>query len=206
MAPAAAPLPRSWRASGHKVIQLEKEHHPRFHIGESLLPMNMPIFERLGVMDKVKAMGIHKPGADFEADNERGYNTFSSRAPWATARRMPTKCGARTSTRCCSTMPASAAPTAAKAHEVTAVEQRGARDTRVDVKTDDGRSYQVEARYLLDASGRDAFLASKKKHPQEEPRSTRAQLSSATSAAPSSAPAPTRATSASTTSSTAGCG
>jgi flavin-dependent dehydrogenase len=25
---------------GHKVIQLEKEHHPRFHIGESLLPMN----------------------------------------------------------------------------------------------------------------------------------------------------------------------
>jgi flavin-dependent dehydrogenase len=54
---------------GHKVVVLEKEHHPRFHIGESLLPMNLPVFERLGVLDKVRAMGVHKPGADFEADN-----------------------------------------------------------------------------------------------------------------------------------------
>ena len=28
---------------------LERDHHPRFHIGESLLPANMPIIERLGV-------------------------------------------------------------------------------------------------------------------------------------------------------------
>src|SRR5580692_6035231 len=62
---------------GYKVIALEKAHHPRFHIGESLLPMNLPLFERLGVLDKVKAMGVFKPGADFEADNERGYNTFA---------------------------------------------------------------------------------------------------------------------------------
>ena len=34
---------------GRKVILLEKAHHPRFHIGESLLPMNLPLFERLGV-------------------------------------------------------------------------------------------------------------------------------------------------------------
>ncbi|MDN5925205.1 MAG: tryptophan 7-halogenase, partial [Xanthomonadales bacterium] len=38
---------------GLKVVQLEKAHHPRFHIGESLLPMNLPVFERLGVLDKV---------------------------------------------------------------------------------------------------------------------------------------------------------
>jgi flavin-dependent dehydrogenase len=50
---------------GHKVIALEKEHHPRFHIGESLLPMNLPLFERLGVLDKVHALGVFKPGADF---------------------------------------------------------------------------------------------------------------------------------------------
>ena len=54
---------------GHRVLQLEKAHHPRFHIGESLLPMNLPVFERLGVLDKVKAMGVYKPGADFEANN-----------------------------------------------------------------------------------------------------------------------------------------
>ncbi|MGB3380518.1 MAG: FAD-dependent oxidoreductase, partial [Rhodanobacter sp.] len=62
---------------GYRVIVLEKARHPRFHIGESLLPMNLPVFERLGVLDKVHAMGVFKAGADFEADNERGYNVFS---------------------------------------------------------------------------------------------------------------------------------
>src|SRR3984893_15494217 len=61
---------------GYKVITLEKARHPRFHIGESLLPMNLPVFERLGVLEKVRALGVFKPGADFEADNARGYNTY----------------------------------------------------------------------------------------------------------------------------------
>ena len=57
---------------GLAVTQLEKTHHPRFHIGESLLPMNLPVFERLGVFEKVRELGVFKPGADFEADNEIG--------------------------------------------------------------------------------------------------------------------------------------
>jgi len=61
---------------GWRVAMFEKERHPRFHIGESLLPMNMPIVERLGAMDKLRAIGVTKFGADFEAANERGYNTF----------------------------------------------------------------------------------------------------------------------------------
>src|ERR1700690_2301591 len=64
---------------GRKVILLEKARHPRFHIGESLLPMNLPLFERLGVLEKVAAMGVFKPGADLEGDNERGYNTVAFR-------------------------------------------------------------------------------------------------------------------------------
>ena len=32
---------------GHRVTLLEKAHHPRFHIGESLLPANLPLLERL---------------------------------------------------------------------------------------------------------------------------------------------------------------
>ncbi|MGA9826790.1 MAG: NAD(P)/FAD-dependent oxidoreductase [Rhodanobacteraceae bacterium] len=51
---------------GWKVIQLEKDRHPRFHIGESLLPGNLPIFEELGVLDKVRALGVLKLGADFQ--------------------------------------------------------------------------------------------------------------------------------------------
>jgi flavin-dependent dehydrogenase len=61
---------------GLRVTLIEKSHHPRFHIGESLLPMNMPIFERLGVLDQVVAIGRLKLGADFPAANERGYGVF----------------------------------------------------------------------------------------------------------------------------------
>ncbi|HJW05512.1 MAG TPA: FAD-dependent monooxygenase, partial [Rhodanobacter sp.] len=48
---------------GYRVIALEKARHPRFHIGESLLPMNLPVFERLGVLDKVRELGVFKRGA-----------------------------------------------------------------------------------------------------------------------------------------------
>ena len=51
--------------AGHSVVLLEKDAHPRFHIGESLLPMNMPILDELDVLDQVRAIGVHKAGADF---------------------------------------------------------------------------------------------------------------------------------------------
>ena len=61
---------------GLRVTLVEKSRHPRFHIGESLLPMNMPIFERLGLLDQVLAMGRRKLGADFPAANVSGYGVF----------------------------------------------------------------------------------------------------------------------------------
>ena len=50
---------------GHHVVLLEKARHPRFHIGESLLPMNMPLFDRLDLRSEVEAIGIVKHGAEF---------------------------------------------------------------------------------------------------------------------------------------------
>ena len=61
--------------AGWKVVMLEKSAHPRFHIGESMLPMNMPILERLGVLDKVREIAVLKRGADFPVDGGR-YNVF----------------------------------------------------------------------------------------------------------------------------------
>ena len=63
---------------GWRVTLLEKAKHPRFHIGESLLPMNLPILQRLGVLEQVRAIGVHKPGADFPLDATR-YNSFHFR-------------------------------------------------------------------------------------------------------------------------------
>ena len=38
---------------GKDVVLLEKDAHPRFHIGESLLPRNLAILERLGVREEI---------------------------------------------------------------------------------------------------------------------------------------------------------
>jgi flavin-dependent dehydrogenase len=70
--PAGSTISALLAEKGWKVTLLEKDHHPRFHIGESLLPLNLPIFERLGVLDQVHAIGIKKPGADFNSGMEVG--------------------------------------------------------------------------------------------------------------------------------------
>ncbi|HEY4127594.1 MAG TPA: NAD(P)/FAD-dependent oxidoreductase [Gammaproteobacteria bacterium] len=157
---------------GHKVIQLEKEHHPRFHIGESLLPMNLPIYERLGVMDKLKAMGVYKPGADFEARNERGYNTYLFARALGGSPSHAYQVWRQDFDKMLFDHARECGADGREGNEVTAVEQRGPRDTLADVKTDTGKTYQIQARYLLDASGRDAFMATKlhirKKNPKHQ--------------------------------------
>ena len=55
--------------AGLKVVLVEKDRHPRFHIGESLLPHSLTILERLGVLDEVKAIGTYKPAAEFIAED-----------------------------------------------------------------------------------------------------------------------------------------
>ncbi|WP_234484996.1 NAD(P)/FAD-dependent oxidoreductase [Noviherbaspirillum pedocola] len=49
----------------HRVTLIEKAHHPRFHIGESLLPANLPLLEKLGVAKEVEAIGMKKWAAEF---------------------------------------------------------------------------------------------------------------------------------------------
>ncbi len=52
--------------AGRTVLVLERERFPRFHVGESLLPFNLPLFERIGVAEKVRAAGFTvKHGAFF---------------------------------------------------------------------------------------------------------------------------------------------
>ncbi|MGE5414794.1 MAG: NAD(P)/FAD-dependent oxidoreductase, partial [Syntrophomonadaceae bacterium] len=52
--------------AGRSVVLLERERFPRFHVGESLLPFSLPILDRLGVHEKVRAAGFQqKYGAFF---------------------------------------------------------------------------------------------------------------------------------------------
>jgi flavin-dependent dehydrogenase len=44
--------------AGRKVLLLEKETFPRYHIGESLMPFTYFTFERLGITEQVKSAGF----------------------------------------------------------------------------------------------------------------------------------------------------
>ena len=47
---------------GWQVLLLEREHFPRDHVGESLLPASIPVLEELGVLPEVEAQGFLRKG------------------------------------------------------------------------------------------------------------------------------------------------
>ncbi len=56
--------------AGRRVLLVEKERFPRFHVGESLLPYNRPLFDALGVWPELQAAGFpRKTGAQFHLAN-----------------------------------------------------------------------------------------------------------------------------------------
>ena len=63
--------------AGKRVLVLEKEVFPRFHIGESLLPYNVAIFRELGVLPAIEAAGFpRKLAAEFFLGNGSRSNRF----------------------------------------------------------------------------------------------------------------------------------
>src|ERR1700753_2668181 len=148
---------------GHKVVLLEKAHHPRFHIGESLLPMNLPLFERLGGLEQVRAMGGFKPGADFEADNERGYNSFAFKRAIGSSPPHAYQVWRQDFDQMLFNHARATGADAREGHEVGAVGQLNRHIRNVEVRTDGGHSYQIRTKYIMNATGRDTFLSSKKR-------------------------------------------
>jgi len=53
--------------AGRRVVVLEREKFPRFHIGESLLPFSMQTFDRLGVREKLDRAFLPKFGGEIMA-------------------------------------------------------------------------------------------------------------------------------------------
>jgi flavin-dependent dehydrogenase len=62
--PAGATAAALLARRGHRVLVMEKEHFPRFHIGESLLPGGLDVLDRLGV-EPHKDSFVFKRGAEF---------------------------------------------------------------------------------------------------------------------------------------------
>jgi len=66
--PAGAALGTLLARDGRDVLIIEKDIHPRNHVGESLTPSTNLVFERLGFMQKMDDAGfIRKPGTGWNA-------------------------------------------------------------------------------------------------------------------------------------------
>ena len=64
--PSGASVATRLAQGGRRVLLLEKERFPRFHIGESLLPCSMPLIEELGAMPRlIAARFLPKYAAEF---------------------------------------------------------------------------------------------------------------------------------------------
>jgi flavin-dependent dehydrogenase len=63
--PAGSTVATRLAGRGYRVVLMEKAHHPRFHIGESLLPLNLPLLDELGVKDEVERQSMIKHGVEF---------------------------------------------------------------------------------------------------------------------------------------------
>lgn len=144
---------------GRRVTLIEKEVHPRFHIGESLLPANLDILDRLGVLEEVRGIGVHKPGAEFVSDRTGRSCAF----PFAHAlNRNRTHAWQVKRAEFDALLFANATRKGATTLENTRVTDiafaKGERTT-VRAKTASGEELTFHPRYVLDASGRDTFLA-----------------------------------------------
>jgi flavin-dependent dehydrogenase len=154
---------------GRKVQLFEKSRHPRFHIGESLLPMNIPILERLGVLAEVDRIGIRKPAADFPADNERGFNVFDFSK---SLERLPGYAYQVKREEFDEILFRNAQRAGVSTHENTEVvaAETGSDSVAVTVRDSAGQTREVRGRYLIDASGRDTFLGTRLKLKQRHSR------------------------------------
>src|SRR5690606_36448918 len=80
--PAGSTVSTLLARQGHQVVLVDKDQHPRFHIGESLLPANMPLLDQLGVGEEVRAIGMHKPGAEFVSPLHAHTQTYYFADAW----------------------------------------------------------------------------------------------------------------------------
>ena len=158
--PAGATIAALLAERGRDVVMLEKSRHPRFHIGESLLPLNMPLFEQLGVADEVEKIGMPKYGVEFVSPWHGKPVMFSFADAWDKA--YPSAYQVRRSDFD-HILFRNAVRKGAKAFEeckVTGVEFDSG-GALVSARGDDGRETQWRTKFVVDASGRDTFLANR---------------------------------------------
>jgi flavin-dependent dehydrogenase len=143
--------------AGRRVVVLEREKFPRFHIGESLLPFSTKAFDRLGVREKLNRTFLPKHGGEIMAACgtkkvkfyfKDGYQTSRDRAYQVTRSEFD------------KLLLDHSRETGAEVREETEVKKIDFAPDRVrlEIANSDGALETIEARYLLDCSGRQTIL------------------------------------------------
>ena len=159
--PAGSTIAALLAERGKTVTLVDKDRHPRFHIGESLLPFNLPLFEKLGVLKEVERIGMPKYGIEFVSPDHDKPSFLEFGDGWHKDK------GSAFQVRRSDFDLLLLRNAAAKGAEVI----EACRVTEVDfpadggvvavAKAEDGTQRRWRARFLVDATGRDSFLASR---------------------------------------------
>lgn len=152
----------TWLArAGLKVALFERERFPRFRIGESLLPLNLPILDDLGLKDEMERRFIRKYAANF-ADR---YGARQSRYAFAQAINKDHPYAYQVERAEFDEMLLrNAVKHGAEVYQPWSVREvlfDGARAVGLTARSEDGRSLTVHCPMVVDASGRSAFLGSR---------------------------------------------
>jgi flavin-dependent dehydrogenase len=168
--PAGSTIAALLAERGKRVVLADKDKHPRFHIGESLLPYNVPLFQKLGVLEEVERIGMPKFGIEFVSPAHMSPSRLEFGDGWH--KDMNYSFQVRRSELDHLLLKHAAA----KGAEVF----EGCRVTDLDflpggsavatAAADDGSIRQWRARFVVDASGRDTFLANRLKLKQRNRR------------------------------------
>jgi flavin-dependent dehydrogenase len=148
--PAGAVAAALLRKAGRSVLVLERQHFPRFSIGESLLPQSMAYLEEAGMLQAVVEAGFqYKNGAHFVYRDKTSSFDFRDKysAGWGTTYQVERAVFDEILIRCAAGQGAQVR----FGHTVQAV-HTGATPL-VDVTDEAGHAYRVEARFVFDASG-----------------------------------------------------
>jgi len=143
--------------AGKRVLILEREQFPRFHIGESLIPYGNDVLRDLGAWPKLEAAGfMRKPGAEFTLGNAKGSLRF-----WF-GRNLP-KAYAETfqveRAKFDSLLLENARENGCEIASQAKAESFSDEGDKIRLTyRQGGEAFEATADYLIDASGRDTFL------------------------------------------------
>lgn len=143
------------------MLLVDKDRHPRFHIGESLLPMNVPLLEELGVKDAVDAIGMPKFGVEFVSPTHQKTMTLDFGQAWDKRYFYSYQVRRSEFDHILLRNAASKGATVVEGCRVGDVQFLEGGGVVATAQDDSGVSHEFCAKFLVDASGRDTLLANK---------------------------------------------